>query len=76
MLADLIPALVLVVCTDGYQCNLQQKSNRHVYAQPSFELCLENLNAMPARPAVFHTEQQFDTAATCAMVSPKEITHR
>ena len=75
MFAYLIPALVLVVCTEGYQCDLQREDYRHVYAQPSFELCLENLKAMPARSMVFEGKQQFDTAAACAMVSPEEVTH-
>lgn len=74
MLADLVPALILVVCTDGYNCDLNRNTHRQVLAQPSFDLCIETLKAMPRQPQVLQDEQPFATTATCAMVDPKQIT--
>ncbi len=75
MLENLIPALLLVVCTDGFQCNLDRARFRTYLQQPSFEACLETLKAMPIQPNTTGNQQgNFITVATCAMVSPEAIT--
>jgi hypothetical protein len=75
MFENLIPALLLVVCTDGYQCDLNRDDFRAYLQQPSFEACLETLKAMPIQPNTTGNQQgDFMTVATCAMVSPETIT--
>lgn len=73
MLTELVPALLLVICTDGYQCIATENRNNRLLAQPSFELCLENIKAMPTVPSPYSESENFTVIPTCVMVSPDKI---
>ena len=76
MLEGLLPALIIIVCTDGHQCNPNRDAYRTILPQPSFDICLETLRAMPRQPemVIERGEPQFMTTASCGLVSPQDIT--
>lgn len=73
-MSDLIAVLALVICADGYGC--QPGRDVEYLRQPDYDSCLRTLEAMPAQPALYQTEQAVAFTATCGLMTEEEYQDR